>query len=209
MSAFKFPDPREETMEGIVAVGVPVTVENLIQAYSQGIFPWPHEGYPMLWFCPDERGVIDFAEVDPPKSFMKWYRKHRAEFQITINQDFAGVIENCRRQKRPGQEGTWITVKMLKTYIQLHAQGGAMSLEVWKDQQLVGGIYGVQSEQVFSCESMFYKISNASKLALYELILHFKSQGKTWMDVQMVTDVCGQFGGKLISKHEFLDRIES
>ena len=162
----------------------------------------------MLWFCPDERGVIDFSDVRPPKSFMKWYRKHREQFNITTNQNFLDVIKNCKNQKRPGQDGTWITNQIEKAYTALHTLGHTKSLEVWQNGELVGGIYGMQSENYFSCESMFFKVSNASKLALYELILHFKSEGITWMDIQMVTDVSGSFGGKLISKHDFLDRIE-
>jgi len=205
----RFPNPRNETLEGIVAVGEKVTVDNLVEAYNKGIFPWPHHGYPMLWFCPDERGVIDFKDVHPPKSFMKWYRKHRAGFDISMNQNFSDVIHNCKMQKRPGQDGTWITSQMEKTYCELFQKGHAQSLEVWKDGTLVGGIYGVQAKKYFSCESMFYKVSNASKLALFELILHLKNEGQTWMDIQMVTDVSGSFGGKLISKDEFLDRLES
>lgn len=207
MSAVKFPNPRNDTIEGIVAVGEKLTVENLIEAYSQGIFPWPHRGYPMLWFCPDERGVIDFSDVNPPKSFMKWYRKNRDQFKITVNKNFSEVIKECKKQKRPGQDGTWITAGIEKAYCELNQKGHAISLEVWLNEELVGGIYGVQSSKFLSCESMFFKVSNASKLALYELIQLLKSQGQTWMDIQMVTEVSGSFGGKLISKADFLNRI--
>ncbi|MBC7466756.1 MAG: leucyl/phenylalanyl-tRNA--protein transferase [Bdellovibrio sp.] len=208
MSVVKFANPRNPTIEGIVAVGAKITTENLIESYDNGIFPWPHQGYPMLWFCPDERGVIDFVDVKPPKSFMKWYRKSRPQFKITMNQNFSEVIKNCKKQKRPGQDGTWITSQIEKTYRELHLLGHAKSLEIWLGDELVGGIYGVQSKKYFSCESMFFKVSNASKLALYELIRQFKTDGVTWMDIQMVTDVSGSFGGKLISKDDFLDRIE-
>lgn len=207
MSVSKFPNPRNDTIEGIAAVGEKLTTENLVDSYQHGIFPWPHQGYPMLWFCPDERGVIDFAEVSPPESFMKWYRKNRENFKITINQQFPDVIKNCKMQKRPDQEGTWITSTIEKAYCELHQKGHALSLEVWLNDDLVGGIYGVQSAKYFSCESMFFKVSNASKLALYELILDFQSKGVSWMDIQMVTSVSGSFGGKLISKSDFLDRI--
>jgi leucyl/phenylalanyl-tRNA--protein transferase len=207
MSASRFPDPRVETVEGIIAVGEKITTENLVDSYAHGIFPWPHQGYPMLWFCPDERGVIDFSDVKPPKSFMKWYRKNRDRFKITINQNFSDVIQACRKQKRPGQDGTWITAQIEKTYCELFEKGHAISLEVWLEHKLIGGIYGVKSEKYVSCESMFFLVSNASKLALYELILFLKSNGHTWIDIQMVTDASGQFGGKLISKSDFLDRI--
>ncbi|OFZ29056.1 MAG: hypothetical protein A2622_13265 [Bdellovibrionales bacterium RIFCSPHIGHO2_01_FULL_40_29] len=202
-----FPNPREPTNEGVIGIGGTLTVDNLVQAYDHGIFPWPHDGYPLLWFCPDERGVIDFADVHPPKSFLKWYRKHRSEFVITQNTCFRDVIRNCKEQVRPGQQGTWINSKMQRAYNEMHLSGYAMSLEVWQNGVLVGGIYAVQSQKYVSCESMFFKVSNASKLALYELIQVLKSWGHTWMDIQMVTSVCESFGGKLIHKDEFLDRI--
>ncbi len=207
MSVINFPNPRGPTNEGIIAIGGKLSTEILIEAYNLGIFPWPHDGYPMLWFCPDERGVIDFLDVKPKKSFLKWHRKHRHEFKITMNTNFSAVIKNCKDQLRPGQAGTWISAQMEKAYNNLHLAGHAVSLEVWQDEKLVGGIYAVQSDKYFSCESMFFKVSNASKLALYELILYLQSQGHTWMDIQMVTDVCESFGGKLILKSEFLNRI--
>lgn len=207
MSVLNFPDPRGPTNEGVIAIGGKLSPDLLIQAYNLGIFPWPHDGYPMLWFCPDERGVIDFSEMKPAKSFLKWYRKHRTDFKITMNKNFSDVIKNCKEQVRPDQAGTWISSQMEKAYNNLHFAGHAVSLEVWQNENLVGGIYAVQSNKYFSCESMFFKVSNASKLALYELILHLQTQGYTWMDIQMVTSVCESFGGKLIAKSEFLDRI--
>lgn len=208
MSAINFPDPRGPTQEGVIALGGKLTPENLIEAYSHGIFPWPHEGYPLLWFCPDDRGVLDFSDIHLPKSFLKWKRNQGSKLKITSNQNFIEVIQNCRRQKRPDQNGTWINKAMEKGYIELHKLGGAHSIEVWQDEIMVGGIYGVQSKHYFSCESMFFKVSNASKLALYELIQFLKAKNQSWMDIQMVTDVSGQFGGKLISKKEFLTRIK-
>lgn len=202
-----FSDPRQETIEGIIATGGRLEPELLIYAYDHGIFPWPHEGYPLLWFCPDQRGVIDFNELHIPKSFKKWLNKNRRQFTITINQSFQEVLKNCKTQKRLGQNGTWITKEIEKNYTQLHKMGHAFSLEVRRGEDLVGGIYGVQSEKYFSCESMFHKEDNVSKLALYELIEYFKSIGYQWMDIQMVTSVCKSFGGKLISKVEFLKRI--
>ncbi len=207
MSALNFPNPRLPTREGVIALGGQLTALNLIMAYDQGIFPWPHEGYPLLWFCPDERGIIDFTEIKLPKSFLKWQRQNSGQFEITYNKAFSEVIKNCRLQKRPDQQGTWINKAMEKAYNDLHLLDGAHSVEVWQQQKLVGGIYGVQSKKYFSCESMFFKVSNASKLALFELIQHLKSKDQTWMDIQMVTDVSGKFGGKLITKAKFLDRI--
>ncbi|MBC7420139.1 MAG: leucyl/phenylalanyl-tRNA--protein transferase [Bdellovibrio sp.] len=202
-----FSNPRQQTVEDIIAVGGNLDPELLKYAYNHGIFPWPHEGYPLLWFCPDERGVIDFANLHLPKSFQKWVRQNSDQFQISINQNFKQVVKNCRVQKRQGQKGSWITPAIEKAYFELHQQGHALSLEIMKDGELVGGIYGVQSEKYFSCESMFYHVTNASKLALLHLIIHLQELGFHWMDIQMVTSVCESFGGKLISKDEFLKRI--
>ncbi|MGZ3690184.1 MAG: leucyl/phenylalanyl-tRNA--protein transferase [Pseudobdellovibrio sp.] len=202
-----FSNPRLETIEGVLVAGGRLSPELLQVSYRNGIFPGPHEGYPMLWFCPDKRGVIDFGELHLPRSFQKWMRQNSGRYRITLNQAFTEVIRNCKTQKRKGQKGTWITSEIEKNYIQLNQLGAALSLEVWRDDQLVGGVYGVQSPQYFSCESMFHLEDNASKLALYELILFLQKRSHTWVDIQMVTPVCESFGGKYISKHEFLTRI--
>jgi leucyl/phenylalanyl-tRNA--protein transferase len=202
-----FSNPRLETMEGVLVAGGQMTPELLIYSYDHGIFPWPHEGYPLLWFCPDERGVLDFEDLHLAKSFQKWLKKNRSRYEITMNQNFSEVLRDCKTQKRAGQKGTWINKEIENNYIKLHQMGHAFSLEVKRDGALVGGIYGVQSQKYFSCESMFHKEDNVSKLALYELVLFLKSHGYTWMDIQMVTSVCESFGGKLISKDQFLKRL--
>lgn len=202
-----FSDPYIETYDGVVVAGGHMTPDLLVYAYNHGIFPWPHEGYPLLWFSPDERGVIDFDELHLPKSFLKWIKKNRHHYRISINTNFEEVIENCKSQKRQGQVGTWINSEIELNYKKLFKMGRAFSLEVWREEALVGGIYGVCGDKYYSCESMFHKEDNTSKLALYELILHLKAKGHTWMDIQMVTSVCESFGGKLISKNEFLNRI--
>jgi leucyl/phenylalanyl-tRNA---protein transferase len=142
-----------------------------------------------------------------PRSFQKWLRHNQYKFEITQNQAFAEVMHECRQQKREGQKGSWITNQIEKNYQKLFESGGAFSLEVWREKNLVGGIYGVKSEKYYSCESMFHKEDNTSKLALYSLVQLLKKQGHTWMDIQMVTSVCESFGGKLIQKNEFLARI--
>lgn len=202
-----FSEPRAATMEGVIAAGGRLKPDLLIYAYEHGIFPWPHEGYPLLWFCPDERGVIDFAELHVPRSFQKWLRKSAGQYTVTMNLRFQEVLRNCKVQKRKGQAGTWITPEIEKNYLELFQCGHAFSLEVMRGQELVGGIYGVQSERYFSCESMFHTEDNTSKLALFELIRYLQGIGHNWMDIQMVTEVCESFGGKLISKAEFLSRI--
>lgn len=202
-----FSNPHVQTMEGVIAAGGTLNPEILVFAYDHGIFPWPHEAYPLLWFCPDERGVLEFKDLHLPRSFQKWLRKNGALYSVTMNQNFREVVRGCKTQFRKGQQGTWITPQIEKTYTELHQTGHAFSLEVWRDKKLVGGIYGVQSQKYFSCESMFHLEDNVSKLALYSLVKNLEGSGQSWIDIQMVTSVCQSFGGKLISKKEFLKKI--
>jgi leucyl/phenylalanyl-tRNA--protein transferase len=205
-----FPDPRQSTPEGLVAVGGDLSVNTLKDAYSRGIFPWPQEGLPMLWFSPDPRGVLDFSELHVGRSLQKWL-KANVDLKVTCNQATQKVIQACRQKKRPGQAGTWILPEMETAYTELNKNGWGISIEIWREENLVGGIYGVlasaPSGKYFSAESMFYSVSNASKLALLELVRELKKRGLTWMDLQMVTDVSSQFGAKLISRDEFLKRL--
>lgn len=207
-SSVDFPDPRDAMAEGVLAVGGLLDVGTLYTAYSLGVFPWPHPEYPLLWFSPETRGILEFSELHLSRSFEKFIRQHGGEFQVTMNQAFPQVVRECSRQARPGQEGTWILPAMIKSYVDFHKAGFAHSVEVWHDQQLVGGIYGVLVKGVFSGESMFYRTPNASKLALYHLIQFLKSQDMEWMDIQMVTPVTKAFGGKYIDREEFLQKLK-
>ncbi len=208
----EFPDPRiTETIEDIILVGGVMTVENLIESYSLGIFPWPHEGYPLLWFSPEERGILDFNDLHISTSLKKWIKKNESQISVTINKNFSEVIKQCRKQKRPGQKGSWINGAIEKNYSELQKRGGALSVECWltteNGTEMISGIYGVKSKKYFSCESMFFLKPNASKFAFVKLVEHLKTLGFSWMDLQMVTDVSGSFGGKYISRDLFLDRI--
>ncbi len=206
----EFPDPwTTETIEDVIVVGGVMTPENLIESYKLGIFPWPHEGYPLLWFCPEERGVLDFNELHVSSSLKKWIKKNNAEIKVTVSQNFSQVIKECRKQKRAGQNGSWINGAIEKNYSELQKMGHALSIECWMNDEMISGIYGVKSKTYFSCESMFFKVPNASKFAFVQLVEYLKTQGHTWMDLQMVTDVSGSFGGKYISKEEFLERIQT
>lgn len=189
-------------MEGVVALGRDLKVETLVDAYSHGIFPWPHPGYPMLWFCPAERGIIEFKDVHVPASLQKFMRKMNWTF--TLNKDFGAVIRACQEQVRPGQNGTWISPRMIKAYEDLHRAGIAISGEVWDGEELVGGIYGVWLNGIFSGESMFFRKSNASKVALLKMIDWLRGQGVNWIDIQMLTTVTEQLGGRYVSRKEFL-----
>lgn len=202
-----FPDPRTASPEGLVAVGGNLTVELLKEAYSEGIFPWPQEGYPMLWFSPDPRGVLDFAELHINRSLDKWLRKEGPRLRFTVSQAFDQVIEGCKEQKRPGQESTWILPVIVSSYQRLFAAGHILSGECWEGDELIGGIYGVLSDKYFSAESMFYKKPNASKYCFLKMVEHLQRMGHQWMDIQMVTEVTSSLGGKLIAREEFLGRI--
>lgn len=203
-----FPDPQEASPDGIIAMGGDLSVDLLVSAYSQGIFPWPHEGYPLLWFCPWERGVLDFEDLHVSRSLEKLDKKitqtHR--WQWTIDRAFAKVITACAQVPRAGSTGTWITEEMLRAYENLHRAGFAHSLEVWEQGELVGGIYGVFVKNVFSAESMFFYRPNASKWAFLKLVTFLQQKGLQWMDVQMLTNVCQSFGAKLISQDDFFTK---
>ena len=200
-----FPDPRRALAEGIVQVSDDLRIERLFEAYSFGIFPWPHGEFPTLWFCPEERGVLDFSEFHIPRSLQKLAAK--SPFRITFDQNFAGVIASCSRVPRPGQSGTWIQAPLARAYSEFHRAGYAHSVEVWQGADLVGGLYGVLVGGVFSGESMFYLRPNASKLALVRLVDFLRAQGLLWMDIQMVTPALARLGGKYISRDAFLERL--
>ncbi|WP_413558218.1 leucyl/phenylalanyl-tRNA--protein transferase [Bdellovibrio sp. HCB209] len=206
-SSVDFPDPRDTMAEGILAVGGKLDVGTLYTAYSRGIFPWPQVGFPMLWFSPEKRGVLFFNEFHVPESLER-YRRKNPQITYTVNKDFDHVISECSRQPRPGQEGTWILPGMKQAYHEFYKAGFCMSLEVRENNILIGGIYGVLVDGVFSGESMFYKKPNASKLALWFLVEYLTDKGHEWMDVQMVTPVVGQMGGRLIDREEYLQILD-
>ena len=203
----QFPQPIVSDENGIVAVGGELTVENVVWAYSLGIFPWPHGNLPLLWFCPIERGVLNFDSFKIPESVKKELRKKN--FRMSYNQAFDAVIDGCAQQKRQGQKGTWITPAMKKTYRKLHELGYAQSVECWNGDDLVGGLYGVYIQNVFSGESMFFKESGASKACLIALVNKLKSLGHEWFDIQMVTPVLALFGGESMDRETFLEVLKA
>lgn len=221
-----FPDPAVESIDGIVAMGDQLNVSTLFEAYSFGIFPWPHPDLPTLWYSPDPRGVLDFSELHVGRSLRKFLRD--SPFEVTFNTCFRDVMKRCSEVPRPGQEGTWINSGLIRAYEEFHAAGYAHSVEVWSssedsrgdrgslqsdsnkthERHLVGGLYGVYVAGVFSGESMFFSESNASKVALLSTIEMLQANGLTWMDIQMVTPVTEALGGKYILRDEFLRRLE-
>ncbi len=202
----QFPDPSLDYEQGLVAVGGQLSVKLLVQAYSKGIFPWPQQGYPMLWFCPDNRGVLFFKDFHLPQKFKKELKKY-TQVKVTRNQAFEKVIEACSLVNRKSQAGTWITEEMKSVYTEMFEQGFARSWEVWDDEELVGGGYGVVVRGVFSGESLFHYKSNMSKIALMTMVEDLKLEGHEWMDTQMVTPLLASFGAQEISKKEYLDLL--
>lgn len=202
-----FPDPSMDFEQGLVAVGGELSTELLVEAYGLGIFPWPQEGYPMLWFCPDRRGILKFSEFEIPTRLERDLKKY-AHLKVTRNQSFSEVIHECAKQKREGQKGTWITQEMCENYIVLNQKGWAHSWEVWEGSELVGGGYGVLVKNVFSGESLFHKKTNMSKVALIHMVRDLQSEGHDWMDTQMVTPLLESFGAREISKKQYLEWLK-
>ena len=203
-----FVPPRLAGDADVVGVGGPLTPETLLTAYGQGIFPWPVSGYPLLWFCPTRRAVLDFDRLHIPRRLARLRR--RSSLTFTIDAAFDQVIAACRQSPRPGQDGTWITPPMVAAYCALHRLSHAHSAEAWDETgTLVGGLYGVSVGGVFSGESMFHHAPNASKLALLHLVDHLQRRGMGWMDIQMMTPHMAALGASEITRDEFLDRLET
>ena len=190
----------------IVSFGDPLTPENLIEAYRNGIFPWYMEGVPLPWYCPESRAILDFNDLHIPASLKR--ARNKGEFTFTIDRDFGAVIRECSLAYRPGQSGTWIMPEFIESYTELHRRGVAHSIEAWDNSgKLVGGVYGVDAGGVFCGESMFYKRPNASKLALLFLINHARSRGCGWLDAQVMTPHMEALGAREIPREEFLRRL--
>ena len=190
----------------IIFFGGKLTSENLQKAYNQGIFPWTIQGLPLPWFCPKVRAIIEFDELKIPKSLSKIRKKN--PFTFTIDHDFKQVITICSNIKRNGEHGTWITDDFIEAYSQLHAEGLAHSVEVWENDELVGGLYGVDAGGAFCGESMFHLRSNASKFALLHLVEHLKKRGATWLDIQVMTPHFEVLGAEELEREDFLDKLE-
>lgn len=203
LSSIDFPDPRHAYEQGLVAVGGRLDVGTLYHAYRRGIFPWPQEGLPMLWFSPEERGVLFFDELHVPRRWRSLLKPEPA-LRFSENAAFRDVVRACQAQPRPGQAGTWILDEMIDAYENLRRAGLARSFEVWRGDSLVGGLYGVFVEGVFSGESMFHREDDASKRALLFAVERLKADGLSWMDTQMVTPVVEAFGGRLMPRDEYL-----
>lgn len=202
-----FPPASEASSEGILAVGGDLSTERLLLAYRSGIFPWFDDEEPILWWCPPERMVVDPKSYKIAKSLRNIL--NRSVFTVTFNRCFEQVITHCQTIKRKGQTGTWITESMHEAYLKLHELGHAQSVEVWQDQQLVGGLYGVDLGKVFCGESMFSQVPNASKVAFVSLIQKLKDENYLLLDCQVYNDHLEKLGAFEISRANYLKILKS
>jgi len=204
-----FPPSNETSPEGVIAIGGDLSIERLKLAYQNGIFPWYSDGEPIVWYCPDPRMVLFPNKLKISKSMRQVIRKEI--FKVTFNTHFTEVISNCKIINRKGQQGTWITTEMQQAYIKLHKLGLAKSVEVWQNNQLVGGLYGIDLSAgkaglgtVFCGESMFSKVSNASKIAFIFLAEKLKKENYKLLDCQVYNEHLASLGAEEISRTEFL-----
>lgn len=199
-----FPNPSLAEEDGLLAVGGDLSTDRLLLAYHNGIFPWYNDDTPILWYSPHERFVLLPDELKISKSMRQVLKSGR--FKMTYDKNFAGVIDACSTVDRKGQGGTWITADMKNAYVRLHKEGHAHSVEVWEGEKLVGGLYGVQIGKVFCGESMFSKVSNASKVALISLC---NTDRYKLIDCQVHTEHLESMGAKMIGRDEYLRILQN
>lgn len=198
---YVFPNPRSATSHGLLAWGGDLSVERLLSAYKSGIFPWYSKNDPILWWSPDPRLLLFPNDFIVTKSL----KKSRKKFEVNFNSDFEKVISTCKELR----EDTWITDEMLEAYISLHVEGFAKSVECYQDGELVGGLYGVQIGSVFCGESMFSKVSDASKVALWNLCEVMGKNGGDFIDCQMPTEHLISLGASIVKRDDFLNKLST
>lgn len=200
----RFPNPRWASAEGLVAIGGDLSVPRLLLAYRSGIFPWTVK--PITWWSPDPRAIFELDHFHVSRSLAKFLR--RRPFEITVDRAFRRVMEGCA-EAAPGRDQTWVTPEFLEAYSRLHERGHAHSVECWQRGELVGGIYGVSIGGFFAGESMFHRVSNASKVALCHLVDHLRERDFALFDIQMVTPATRRLGALEIPRSEYLQRLQS
>lgn len=198
-----FPNPSHASEEGIVAYGGDLSPSRLMLAYRSGIFPWYSANDPILWWSPDPRLILELDEFKVSRSL----RKKIPQFEIRFDTAFSEVIRECSVAPRPGQKGSWIVPEMIEAYETLHALGYAHSIEAYQNGILVGGLYGVSVGKVFCGESMFAKVSDASKAALAVWVAQLREWGYEFIDCQVPTEHLKSLGAKEISRETFLERL--
>jgi leucyl/phenylalanyl-tRNA--protein transferase len=199
-----FPPVELSEPDGLLAAGGDLSAERILLAYRSGIFPW-YEGEHILWWCPDPRFVLFPDELAISKSMKQVSRKNI--FHFTINQSFAQVIHECQLISRKDQDGTWITEEVKKAYTDLHNKGFAHSAEAWLNNELVGGLYGIRLGNIFFGESMFSKVSNASKFAFIAYVEQMKKEGVRLIDCQVYTEHLESLGARMIPRQEFIQLL--
>ena len=201
-----FPPVEEAVDEGLLAVGGDLSIERLVLAYSSGIFPWYSEGQPILWWSPDPRFVLFPENLKVSRTMARLIKQGR--FTVTFDAAFDRVIHHCRRVPRAGQDSTWIVPEMLGAYHALHEAGYAHSVEVWQDDELAGGLYGVSLGRCFFGESMFSLVSNASKVGFVTLVKRLVEEEFSLIDCQVPTDHLHSLGAEAIPRTQFMELLE-
>jgi leucyl/phenylalanyl-tRNA--protein transferase len=199
-----FPDPRQALAQGeftgLVAVGGDLSIARLLLAYRSGLFPWSVR--PITWWSPERRGIFELDQFHVPRSLARTLRKK--PFTVTLNRAFRRVMEGCAAR----EGGTWIAPEFVQAYTRLHEAGHAHSVECWQGEELVGGIYGVAAGGLFAGESMFHRASDASKVALHELVQHLRARGFSLFDIQMITETTEALGAVEMAREDYLRRLE-
>ncbi len=203
----KFPDVEKANSDGVLAIGGDLSPERLLVAYQNGIFPWFEANDPIIWWAPNPRMVLFLDELKISKSMRNVLNKNN--FRVTYNQNFREVISNCQQINRNGQIGTWITNEMLEAYCNLHTLGHAKSIEVWENDTLVGGLYGVDLGRIFCGESMFSKVSNASKIAFVYLVNNLITKDYILLDCQVYNSHLESLGAREIERKDFMAILKS
>ena len=201
-----FPDPRYASKDGLVAFGGDLNPNRVLEAYKRGIFPWYSEGDPILWWSPDPRFILYLDKLKISRSLKKVLKKEI--FEIRVDTNFYEVIKNCQTIKRKDQDGTWILPEIVDVFTILHERGFAHSIEVYQDGELVGGLYGLSLGSAFFGESMFSKVSNASKVAFVNLVKICKNFDFDFIDCQIPSEHLRRMGAEEIERVRFLDELE-
>ena len=202
----EFPDVELASPDGILAIGGDLSPERLLLAYRNGIFPWYSEGEPIVWYSPEKRMVLFPGELKVSKSMKQLIR--RGTYQITWNENFEEVIKACQESPRKDQDGTWITEEMRLAYIRLHEMGHAKSVEVWREEELVGGLYGIDLGHVFCGESMFSREANTSKFGFINLAQRLEKENYRLIDCQVYTAHLASLGAREIHRKEFTNLLK-
>jgi leucyl/phenylalanyl-tRNA--protein transferase len=200
--SLSFPDHRAANREGLLALGGDLSVPRLLLAYRSGIFPWTDD--PLTWWSPDPRAIFDIETFRPPRRLAARIRQQ--PFEITVDRAFRAVIEACA-EKAPGRDSTWISPRFIDAYTELHRQGYAHSVEVWRQGKLAGGIYGVAIGGFFAGESMFHRVTDASKIALCFLMDHLRARRFDLFDTQVLSPLTARLGAIEIRRRDYLGRL--